>query len=121
MSLMELNEVMGRCNGAVVRPKKGGRFRFLLHLTPSMSATSIEALDLSVRGFNCLRRAGYETIGDVAAVIEAGNGLTKIRSCGKTTIQEIMIKLFLYQYSVYSDARRERYLLETVALNVADE
>ena len=120
-TLMEMNEVMRRFDGAEVKQKKGRKFRFLLHLTPSMAETPIDTLDLSVRGYHCLKRAGYDTIGQLAESIEAGNELAKIRNCGKNTIQEIMIRLFLHQYYTYSDGKREKYLLETVALNVAVE
>ena len=120
-TLMEMNEVMRRFDGAEVKQKKGRKFRFLLHLTPSMAETPIDTLDLSVRGYHCLKRAGYNTIGQLAESIEAGSELAKIRNCGKNTIQEIMIRLFLHQYYTYADGKREKYLLETVALNVADE
>ncbi len=115
--LTEMNEVLGRCGDVRAREKKGGRIRFLFHLTPSMKEISIEALDLGVRGYNCLKRSGYHTIGQLVESIESGNELSKIRNCGKNTIQEIMIRLFLFQYYIYSDTRKEKYLLETMMLN----
>lgn len=116
-TLAEMNEVIRRVGDARVKEKKGGKVRFLLHLTPSMRETPIDALDLSVRGYHCLKRAGYNTIGQLVESIEEGNELSRIRNCGKNTIQEIMIRLFLHQYHTLSENRREKYLLETVALN----
>ncbi len=120
-TLMEMNEVLSRFKGVAVNQKRGGRFRFRLHLTPSMAETPIETLDLSVRGFHCLKRAGFDTIGRLAKSIEAGNELSKIRNCGKNTIQEIMIRLFLFQYYSYAEEKREKYLLETIVLNKGSE
>ena len=116
-NIREMNEVIGQIGEARVRLKKNARFRYLLHLTPSMSEISIEVLELSVRGYHSLKRAGLNTIGELANSIELGNELNKIRGCGKNTIQEIMMRLFLFQYNSYGEKRRELYLMETVALN----
>ena len=116
-NIKEMNEVIGRFYDAEVRAKKNSRIKFLLHLTPSMSEVSREALELSVRGYNCLKRARINTIGELAKAIELGAELNKIRGCGKSTIQEIMMRLFLFQYNKYGDKKRESYLLETLALN----
>ncbi|MCR4598430.1 MAG: hypothetical protein K5678_05290 [Acetatifactor sp.] len=59
-----------------------------------MSDTSLEALDLGVRAYNSLKRAGYNTIGDVVDAISSGSDLKSIRNCGKTCVREIMEHLF---------------------------
>ncbi len=63
-------------------------------MTRSMSDTSLEALDLGVRAYNSLKRAGYNTIGDVVDAISSGSDLKSIRNCGKTCVREIMEHLF---------------------------
>ena len=55
---------MNQLNGVNLHEKKGGKFHFYMQLTKSMKETSIEALDLSPRSYNSLRRANYFTIGD---------------------------------------------------------
>lgn len=61
----------------------------------------IEDLDLSVRSFNCLRRGGYNTIGDLQkTTIEQ---LMKVRNLGRKSIDEILEKLMKYGVEVGHD------------------
>ena len=51
----------------------------------------IAELNLSVRSYNCLRRAGCSTIGDILRLIgEDENGLRKIRNLGSRSEKEIL-------------------------------
>ena len=86
--------------------------------TAQMSAMTIETLSLSVRSYNALKRAGFNTIGELAKSISSGEDLKRIRNCGAKSIREIMEQLFLYQYASLKPEQREDYLLEVVALNV---
>jgi DNA-directed RNA polymerase subunit alpha len=47
----------------------------------------IEELDLGVRSYNCLKRVGVETIGDLIAKSEAE--LAAIPNFGKKSIEEV--------------------------------
>ena len=51
----------------------------------------IEDLDLSVRSYNCLRRAGIVTIKDL--ISETDNDIIKCRNLGRKSYMEIKIKL----------------------------
>ena len=53
-------------------------------------AMSIEELDLSVRSFNFLKRAGIETVGDLTRSFEY---IVRIRNLGKKSLEEIIQKL----------------------------
>ncbi len=53
--------------------------------------TSIEEFDLSVRSFNCLKRAGIDTIGDLACKTEAD--MMKVRNLGRKSLEEVIKKL----------------------------
>jgi len=53
--------------------------------------TPIEELDLSVRSFNCLKRQGVNTIGQLAECTEAD--LLNIRNFGAKSIEEVKDKL----------------------------
>ena len=53
----------------------------------------IEDLDLSVRCYNCLRRANIRTIADLLK-LEYPMGYLKIRNLGKKSIREIRNKLY---------------------------
>ena len=79
---------------------------------------SMDVLDLGVRSSNCLKRAGYITVGDLVRALSDGLDLKNIHNCGSKSIREIKEKLFLYQYYSMSKERREKYLLEVVLLNL---
>jgi DNA-directed RNA polymerase subunit alpha len=51
----------------------------------------IEELDLGVRSYNCLKRVGVETIGDLIAKSEAE--LAAIPNFGKKSIEEVIESL----------------------------
>ena len=52
---------------------------------------SIEDLELSVRSFNCLKRAGISTVEDLANKTE--DDMMKVRNLGKKSFDEVTIKL----------------------------
>lgn len=53
--------------------------------------TTIEEMDLSVRSYNCLRRAGIQTLEDLTKHTE--NEMYKVRNLGKKSLREIKEKL----------------------------
>ena len=52
---------------------------------------SIEELDLSVRSYNCLKRAGINTVEDLACKTE--DEMMKVRNLGKKSLEEVLNKL----------------------------
>ena len=53
--------------------------------------TSIEELELSVRSFNCLKRAGISTVEELTNRSE--NDMMKVRNLGKKSLDEVIAKL----------------------------
>jgi DNA-directed RNA polymerase subunit alpha len=53
--------------------------------------TTIEDLDFSVRTYNCLKRAGINSVGDLVARSE--DDMMKVRNLGKKSLEEVIIKL----------------------------
>ena len=53
--------------------------------------TSIEELELSVRSFNCLKRAGISTVEDLTNRSE--NDMMKVRNLGKKSLDDVIAKL----------------------------
>ena len=51
----------------------------------------IEELDLSVRSYNCLKRAGINTIGELAQKTE--EEMMRVRNLGRKSLKEVMQKL----------------------------
>lgn len=52
---------------------------------------TIEELDLSVRAFNCLKRAGVNSVGDL--VNKSPEEMMKVRNLGKKSLEEVIAKL----------------------------
>ncbi|NPV07220.1 MAG: DNA-directed RNA polymerase subunit alpha [Anaerolineae bacterium] len=56
--------------------------------------TPIEALDLNVRAYNCLKRAGISTVGQVLSKLVVNeNELLEIRNFGRKSLEELKEKL----------------------------
>ena len=53
--------------------------------------TPIEELELSVRSFNCLKRSGVSTVGDLTKKTE--NDMMKVKNLGKKSLEEVIEKL----------------------------
>ncbi len=109
--------IMNQIDGVNLHEKKGGMFKFNLHMTQAMRNTALEALDLSPRPYNCLKRAGLDTVGDVVTRASLEYALHNIRNCGKTSVREILEHLFLFQYYSLPPEKRDDYLMEVVMLN----
>ena len=52
---------------------------------------TIEELDMSVRSFNCLKRAGIDTVEDLVNKTE--DEMIKVRNLGKKSLEEVIQKL----------------------------
>ena len=62
---------------------------------------TIEELDMSVRSFNCLKRAGIDTVEDLINKTE--EDMIKVRNLGKKSLEEVIAKL----HSLGLDLRKE--------------
>lgn len=63
-------------------------------LTSEVAETPVEALDLSVRVFNSLKRTGITTVGDVLELLEKGeNAVMSIRNFGEKSLDELRQKM----------------------------
>jgi DNA-directed RNA polymerase subunit alpha len=61
----------------------------------------VEELELTVRSYNCLKREGVDTIGQLATMTE--EELMNIRNLGMKSVDEIRSKLTEYGYSMESE------------------
>jgi len=62
---------------------------------------TIEELDMSVRSFNCLKRAGIDTVEDLTNKTE--EEMIKVRNLGKKSLEEVIYKL----HSLGLDLKKE--------------
>jgi ERCC4-type nuclease len=62
---------------------------------------TIEELDLSVRSFNCLKRAGINTVNDL--IEKSEEEMMKVRNLGKKSFEEVKAKLHSLGYELSSE------------------
>ena len=77
----------------------------------------ITMLSLSVRSFNCLKRAGYETLGDIIEAVDSWQDLLRVRNLGRTSAVEIITGLQAYQKSLFTKADKPA---QTQSLELSD-
>ena len=85
----DLSETMGARSTVVDKPEK--ERNKVLDLT-------IEELDLSVRSFNCLKRANINTVADLISKTE--EDMMKVRNLGRKSLEEVMNKLAMMDLSL---------------------
>ena len=62
---------------------------------------TIEELELSVRAYNCLKRAGINTVGDL--INKSEDEMMKVRNLGRKSLEEVMAKLDSLGFSLTKD------------------
>ena len=62
---------------------------------------TIEELDLSVRSFNCLKRAGINTVEDL--INKSEDDMMKVRNLGRKSLEEVMYKLNSLGFSLQKE------------------
>ena len=67
---------------------------------PALKLT-IEELDLSVRSFNCLKRANINTVRDL--ITRTPEEMMKVRNMGKKSLDEVQNKLAMMGLSLASE------------------
>lgn len=67
-----------------------------------MEEITLEELDLSVRSFNCLKRAGIDTLTDIFHKLdnEGIEGLLKVRNLGRKSLEEVLEKAIEKGYNI---------------------
>lgn len=88
----DLSETMG--SKATVVERETTQRDKVLELT-------IEELDLSVRSFNCLKRANINTVEDLISKTE--DEMMKVRNLGRKSLEEVINKLAMMGLSLASD------------------
>ena len=68
---------------------------------------TIEELDLSVRSFNCLKRANINTVEDL--ISKTGEDMMKVRNLGRKSLEEVQNKLSMMGLSLASDDSKSNY------------
>lgn len=74
----------------ILAAKKRDHNKGIVHLPPN----AIERLDLSIRAYNALKRAGLDTVEDI---LNCPYDLIKVRNLGQKSIEEIKTKIREYK------------------------
>ena len=77
----------------MVEKEKGGESKVL--------EMTIEELDLSVRSFNCLKRAGINTVADLLNKSE--EDMMKVRNLGRKSLEEVVWKMASLGFNLRKD------------------
>ena len=88
----DLSEVMGKSSTVVETTEK---------TQDKMLELTIEELDLSVRSFNCLKRANINTVADLISKTE--EDMMKVRNLGRKSLEEVINKLAQMGLSLASE------------------
>lgn len=91
----------------------GGRLPVAIPLSRTVCDTEVAEMELSVRAYNCLRRANITTVGELADLTMA-SGLNQLRNMGAKTIREIQTKLLCFAYKAAPIAWRKEFLADLV-------
>ena len=62
---------------------------------------NIDELELSVRSYNCLKRAGINTVEELCN--KTADDMMKVRNLGKKSLEEVMSKLEALGFNLHSD------------------
>lgn len=80
-----------------------------IYLAKQFLDTGIEELNLSMRSFNCLRRAGWDTIGDIIEAIDCKHDLMRVRNLGRTSAEEIFYLIIDYHFNMLTADEKPIY------------
>lgn len=83
--LTEVDNVIASCQDSVVKETSSERGANKINI-------SIEDLDLQVRSYNCLKRAGITTVEELTQKSE--DEIAKIRNLGKKSLKEVKDKIY---------------------------
>ena len=97
--------------------------RFNVYLSKKELDEKLSVLDLSQRSINCLRRTGFNTLGDLLNAISVSGDerskekLLRLRNLGRKSAEEILLTIMCYQFQILSDREKKEYLQDIVRLN----
>ena len=78
--------------------------------------TDIEDIGLSVRSFNCLKRAGIDTVGKAVVALRQGD-LLHIRNLGLKSRNEIYVTVCNFGYENLDERTKKEFIRSLLKLN----
>ena len=87
-----LSETVANASTVVEKPESS---------TNKVLQMTIDELDLSVRSFNCLKRANINTVEDL--ISKTGEDMMKVRNLGRKSLEEVINKLASLGFGLYDE------------------
>jgi len=104
-----------------INDRHGLTIKFPVYLNSRLMDAELNELELTQRSFNCLRRAGYATVGEIVNSITRPEDLNHIRNLGKKSQNEIMFKIFILQYNSLTLEKQKTFIKRVEELNFGPE
>lgn len=97
-----------------VKPDKNGKIKM-----PILKGFNydIEAIGLSERAYNCLRRVGIKTTNDFIEKYNNSEQIRKIRGCGEQATKDIVNTFFKMHFNNLSESGKKYFLEQLIELN----
>ena len=76
----------------------------------------IEQLELSVRSYNALRRAGIETVSQLVVGFNEGR-IKSVRNLGAKSFREIQTRILVYGFELLTEKEKRHVILDLVEKN----
>ena len=76
----------------------------------------IEQLELSVRSYNALRRAGIETVSQLVVGFNEGR-IKSVRNLGAKSFREIQTRILVYGFELLTEKEKRHFILDLVEKN----
>lgn len=76
----------------------------------------IEQLELSVRSYNALRRAGIETVSQLVVGFNEGR-IKSVRNLGAKSFREIQTRILVYGFEQLTEKEKRHFILDLVEKN----
>jgi DNA-directed RNA polymerase subunit alpha len=102
----QLTDILGLFTDGYEGSGSSGDGRKVLGRPVITDERPVEDLELTVRSYNCLKREGVDTVGQLATMTE--EELMNIRNLGMKSVEEIRSKLAEYGYPLESEGHEAR-------------
>lgn len=88
-----------------------------IKMSKRLMEAPIEELELSVRSYNCLKRAGFDRVGQIVNAIDGTEDLLKFRNMGIRSAREVMSRIYDFQLSLFSEDEQAIFLERVREMN----
>lgn len=92
-----------------VREIRDGLIVYPFYMVKKYLDTDVMDFNLSVRSYHCIKRMGWNTVGDIVGSIESKQDLLRVKNLGKTSADEIFHTLVSYHQDMLEANEKSIY------------